>query len=215
MWYLYLDESGDLGFDFSRKRPSVFLTIAVLAIKDRETADCIRNAARRTLRNKINRGRERARELKGSSTSIEVKRYFYRQVRDCTFEIYSVTLNKRRALAELGQDASIKSRLYNFLACRVLEGIPLEMAGDLVQLVVDKSKNQFEMAEFNDYVLANLKGRIDPRVAVKIYHHDSYSDPGLSAVDLFCWGVFRKHERSDEEWYGEYRDKVIADLGYP
>ena len=30
MWYLYLDESGDLGFDFVTKRPSNFFTVTVL-----------------------------------------------------------------------------------------------------------------------------------------------------------------------------------------
>ena len=28
MWYLYLDESGDLGFDFVNKKPSRFLLYA-------------------------------------------------------------------------------------------------------------------------------------------------------------------------------------------
>lgn len=33
MWFLYLDESGDLGFDFVNKKPSKFFTIAILEIK--------------------------------------------------------------------------------------------------------------------------------------------------------------------------------------
>lgn len=33
MLYLYLDESGDLGFDFVTKKPSEFFTICVLAVK--------------------------------------------------------------------------------------------------------------------------------------------------------------------------------------
>jgi len=33
MWFLYLDESGDLGFDFVNRKPSKFFTITILAIK--------------------------------------------------------------------------------------------------------------------------------------------------------------------------------------
>jgi len=33
MWYLYLDESGDLGFDFINKKPSKFFTVTILAIR--------------------------------------------------------------------------------------------------------------------------------------------------------------------------------------
>jgi len=30
MWYLYMDESGDLGFDFVNKKPSKFFTITIV-----------------------------------------------------------------------------------------------------------------------------------------------------------------------------------------
>ena len=33
MWYLYLDESGDLGFDFVNKKPSKYFTVAILLVK--------------------------------------------------------------------------------------------------------------------------------------------------------------------------------------
>ncbi|MEK6700308.1 MAG: hypothetical protein AABZ10_14850 [Nitrospirota bacterium] len=32
MLYLYLDESGDLGFDFFAKKPSKYFTVTVLAV---------------------------------------------------------------------------------------------------------------------------------------------------------------------------------------
>lgn len=35
MWYLYLDESGDLGFDFVNKKPSKFFTVSILKEKSR------------------------------------------------------------------------------------------------------------------------------------------------------------------------------------
>jgi len=33
MWWLYLDESGDLGFDFISKKPSEYFTICILATR--------------------------------------------------------------------------------------------------------------------------------------------------------------------------------------
>jgi len=39
MWYLYLDESGDLGFDFANKRSSIFFTITILLVKGIQAAD--------------------------------------------------------------------------------------------------------------------------------------------------------------------------------
>jgi hypothetical protein len=54
MWYLYLDESGDLGFDFVNKRPSKFFTIAILAVSGIDGNRDITNAVKITIRRKLN-----------------------------------------------------------------------------------------------------------------------------------------------------------------
>jgi hypothetical protein len=36
MLFLYLDESGDLGFDFVNKKPSKFFVVTILAVKGYE-----------------------------------------------------------------------------------------------------------------------------------------------------------------------------------
>ena len=214
MWHLYLDESGDLGFDFKAKSPSRFLTITVLATSQDQTVKRIRTAVKRTLKNKVNRGKKNEQELKGSSTDIAVKRYFYRIVRDCKFGVYAVTLNKIRVLDQLVHGAEATDRLYNWVARRVLEKIPFELADGPVELIVDKLKGKGGIARFDEYLKMQLSGRLHPRIPIQIRHRNSATDPGLSAVDLFCWGVFRKHERQDEEWYREYAAKVLCDERY-
>jgi len=214
MWHLYLDESGDLGFNFRDKHPSSFLTIAVLATSHRETVDRIRVAVKRTLKNKINRKRKNEQELKGSSTTIEVKRYFYRIIKDCTFAVYAVTLNKIRVYDELRKGAQGKNRLYNYIARLVLEKIPFESAKEPIELIVDKSKGRQAMEDFNSYLQTQLASRVHPSIPINIHHRDSRAEYGLSAADLFCWGIFRKHERGDEEWFREFADKVFLDERY-
>ena len=44
MWHLYLDESGDLGFDFEQKNPSDHLTICVLATQSLAATRAIKMA---------------------------------------------------------------------------------------------------------------------------------------------------------------------------
>ena len=99
LWFLYLDESGDLGFDFDNKNPSRYFTVAILALRTSTNNRGIINAVKKTLRRTVNPKRKRKRlgiELKGSRTSLDVKKYFFRQVSGIRFGIYSVTLNKRR-----------------------------------------------------------------------------------------------------------------------
>jgi hypothetical protein len=55
MWYLYLDESGDLGFDFVNKKPSKFFTVAILAIAGQQANRKLIKSVKVVLRRKLNR----------------------------------------------------------------------------------------------------------------------------------------------------------------
>jgi hypothetical protein len=57
---VYLDESGDLGFDFSKPKTSRKFVITLLVCDGVEGADGFRKAARRTLKNKLNHKKVRA-----------------------------------------------------------------------------------------------------------------------------------------------------------
>ena len=94
MWCLYVDESGDLGFDFFAKSPSKYFTVCVLLVRGVEHNRAILSAVKQTIRRKL--PKREAAELKGARTSLEAKQYFYRLVWDTPFEVFALTLNKRR-----------------------------------------------------------------------------------------------------------------------
>lgn len=209
VWFLYLDESGDLGFDFFGKKPTRFFTVAILALRDTGNNRHLINAVKKTIRRKL-RQKTNA-ELKGSHTSFEVKRYFYSLVKPIRFGVYALTLNKRRVYEELTQK---KDRVYNFIARQVLDQVPIEKASTRVQLVIDRSKNRREIGEFNSYIVRQLQAWLDPKVPLDIYHQRSHENLGIQAADLFSWGVFRKHEGEDVKWYDVFREKVLYDDRY-
>ena len=79
---------------------------------------------------------------------------------------------------------------------------------------VDKSKGKREIKEFNEYIIQQLKGKLNPSVPLSINHLDSREDAGLQAVDLFAWGILRKYEKKDFEWFNCYEEKVRIDELY-
>jgi len=192
MLYIYLDESGDLGFDFVNKKPSKFFTITILAIRGPENNRVLIKAVKKTLARKLNRKKSVAEELKGAKTSLVIKKYLYAHVKELKFAVYALTLNKKRVYERLTKD---KERVYNYISRLVLDKIPFEMAQEQVILVLDKSKTQKQIGDFNQYIFRQLKGRLDPRVPLDIKHQDSRNYYGLQAVDLFSWGIFRKYEK--------------------
>ncbi|MEK7575694.1 MAG: DUF3800 domain-containing protein [Patescibacteria group bacterium] len=213
MWYLYLDESGDLGFDFVNKKPSKFFTVTILALSSYESNRKLIKAVKMTLRRKTSK-KEGKNELKGINTTLDVKKYFYKQVKNIRFSLYSITLNKKRIFEELTRS---KERVYNFIARQVLDEIPFEKANHIrIELIIDKSKSKPEIEEFNSYIKGNLEGRIEPKTPLDIYHWKSHENYGLQACDLFCWGIFQKYERKRMEWHDIFSkdEKIKLDSLY-
>jgi len=215
MWYLYLDESGDLGFDFVNKKPSKFFTVTILAISSRDANVKIIKAAKKTLDRKLNpRGKRKrmVQELKGTGTTIEVKKYFFEQIKNVKFGVYSMTLNKKRLFEKLTRE---KERVYNWVAKQVIDKIPFEKAdGIRVELILDKCKGKPEIEEFNSYIRSQLQARLNPNTPLDIFHWKSNENFGLQACDLFCWGIFQKHERKNLEWHDVYEKKILLDDVY-
>lgn len=209
MWYLYLDESGDLGFDFVNKKPSKFFTVSILVVRG-ENNRKLTKAVKVTLRRKF-RKKQSVEELKGSKCPLNIKKYFYKQIKDIKFSLYAITLNKIRLYERLRKD---KERVYNFIARLVLDQIPFNHADLRVDIIIDKSKTKKSIFEFNQYILRQIKSKFDPKVPLNIYHYDSKQNLGLQAVDLFCWGIFRKYERGEKQWYRVFRDRIAYDKQY-
>jgi hypothetical protein len=210
MWFLYADESGDLGFDFVNKKPSKYFTLIILALSSYSTDRQLAKAVKKTLARKLNPRNKRKRiilELKGSDTVFAVKEYFYKQVQPIKFGLYTITINKRKVIQSLME---AKERVYNYITRLVLDKIPLESnSGEGINLVMDKCKGKPEVQEFNRYIRRQLQSRIKPQTPLHINHLDSKQSAGLQACDMFCWGIFRKYERQDLEWYQLFiKDKI-------
>jgi hypothetical protein len=206
--YLYLDESGDLGFDFVNKKPSKYFVVTILVVKGHEANRCLINGVKKTLRRKLNPKNKRKRivsELKGTKTTIEVKEYFYQQVKDLDLAVYAIVLNKRRVYPSLVKQ---KSRVYNFIARTVLDQIPYGNAEQKVELTIDKSKSKPAIVEFNEYIYRQLESKIDPTVPLNIYHVNSNENCALQAVDLFSYAIFEKYERRRDQWCKIVNEKI-------
>lgn len=209
--YIYLDESGDLGFDFSKNKTTKKFVVTLLVCESQNAIKEFEKAVKRTLKNKLNRKKNKNRvvqELKGTTTTLEIKKYFYNQLKDNDWKIYTLVLNKKRVFLDL-KLKNAKSRLYNYVSRLLLEKLPLGTTFSNVRLVVDRSKNTREILDFNNYLKSQLEALLPLNTSLRIEHLTSQEMAGLQAVDLFCWGIFRKYEFNDCLWYNEFKDKII------
>jgi hypothetical protein len=212
--FIFLDESGDLGFD-PNKNNSRHFTITLLVCEDKQVQDQIKKAVKRTLKNKINHKAKKriVEEIKGTETSLEVKKYFYQRMPEKRWNIYSITVIKANVYQNLST-AQGKKKLYNYLTKKIIENIPSTEDSNSINLVVDLCKNKSERADFDQYIKSHLQNQFNLKTNISIYHEISKNDCCLQAVDLFCWGLQRKAEQQDCEWLNCFQDKVKVNLLY-
>jgi hypothetical protein len=210
---IIIDESGDLGFNFKKKKTSSKFVITLLTVNKKSDLDLIRRGVKRTLKNKIygKKGRKKkTAELKGSKTNFTVKVYFWRQISQIAFSIQTIVLNKHRVNSELRE---APDRLYNYLARFLIDKLQLQSATDL-NVIIDKSKNKLEIEDFNNYLSLHLKAVIDPKAILDIDHSLSHEEKAIQAVDMFAWGIFRKYEERDTKWYNLFKRKIAFEEVY-
>lgn len=210
---IYLDESGDLGFDFSKAKTTRKFVITLLVCEDQNTNRQLQKAISRTLK-RLNRRKSKTRrvsELKGTNTDLKIKKYFLKQIKVSGCQLYTVVLNKSRVNSAL---KGKKDKLYNFLARFVIEKLPLGEVSANVKLVVDRSKNREEIRDFNHYVENYIQGHLPLNTGLDIEHLTSQENVVSQAVDLFCWGIARKYERNDTKWYDQFRSKIKYETEY-
>lgn len=189
--FIYLDESGDLGFNFTNKGTPRYFIITLLICNHSDTVEHIKKAVKRTLKNKLQTKRHRPIELKGTETTIAVKDYFYKHLsKSDNWNLYSIILDKQKLASSLLQLPN-EHRVYNYLSKEILRKINLHNINKRLLLTIDKRKGKKGINEFNKYLSNHLEAMLPLNVAYDISHEQSHENLVLQAADLFCWGIRR------------------------
>lgn len=200
--HIFIDESGDLGLNFSSRSCSRYFVISALVCHNKISAGKISNAVKKTLKNKINTLKKKrvVHELKGRSTNLDIKRYFFAQIQKIDYwYLCSVTFNKADFLKSPNSHID-KDDLYDLLVYRLLKNINFSDI-HAINLIIDKSKNLQGMKKFDHYIKSNLQSAFPCETSFSITHEDSIKNYGLQAVDMFSYGILAKYEKNDLSWY--------------
>ena len=93
-----------------------------------------------------------------------------------------------------------------------MRSISLDESVAEVNLVVDRSKGEKGIRIFNTAIRSHIEGRLHPIVPFHIHHHESHTNAGLQAVDMFGYGFFEKYEREDTSWYEVFQQCIRREI---
>ena len=217
--FIFLDESGDLGFNFENKKPSTHFCITLLVCKEATTLTALRSVVKNALVRKLNHNKTKnfIAELKGTNTTLEVKKYFYKQLTNFVtpviydIEIYTIIFDKRDILNPITPEQN-NHKIYNFVAKEILDSVDFSAVTDQVNLYVDRCKGYQERSLFDAYIRSHLEVKLPFNIPFDIQHKQSQDLPGLQTVDLFCYGIVRKYAANDMSWYSVFSNQIKKEI---
>lgn len=199
--YIYLDESGDLGFSFSMGSTRYFTIVFALL----ENQNLLKKQVKKV---KMKYRIPANVELKGSSTSSEIKLDLLKRISKLPIEIYSITVKKSNIAQRLRTDTNI---LYNYMVGLSLGEKILQLPMDSqVIVIVDKRITSITSGfNFNEYLRYKIwfeGNRKD--IDLKIHQVDSQISYGIQGVDIITNSIFKKYESNDGQFYKIISGKV-------
>jgi hypothetical protein len=209
--HIFLDESGDLGFDFSKKGTSRHFIITVLLTRDpKRIANCIRHLKEDALQQKY----KKVPEIKFNNSPEPFRDRVIQKLAQQEIFVLAFCLNKAKIVAKLHDK---KDKVYNYVAGLLFDKI-LNAAnpGEDLVMTVDKVKvGKIQIEDFNFYLGLKLFLAGQPERKLEVIHEDSQRDRCLQAVDFICGSIFRKYEFRDMGLYNLLKGKIISEVFWP
>ncbi len=207
--YIYLDESGDLGFS---SKASKYFVIGALITKDPlKIEKCISKVRKERLPNKY----KKIHELKYHNSDNIVRRRILQCIAKTDTEIAYAVLRKRQVYENLRNKPNI---LYNFLCGSLIGNVFRKYhINSRVNVTVDRSLTNINREAFDEYVSYRAlmtKTDIFNLDLLEINHVDSAQNKCIQAVDFVSGAIARNYEREDPLFYKiiDGRVKIALDF---
>lgn len=208
MSYIFLDESGDLGFDFTKKKTSKYFVVTFLFAGNKTPIERIVK--------KIFRGFTK-KEIKTHHGILHcykekprTRQLLLNALAEKDISIIAVYLNKRKVYTRLQDEKHV---LYNYVTNILIDRvytkklIPIDQP---IKLIASRREtNKFLNQNFCNYIRNQVLNnhKLDIKVEIKT----SQEEKSLQVVDFVCWSVFRKIEHGDESYVNLIKQKIVEE----
>lgn len=206
--YIYMDESGDLGFDFTKSKTSKHFVVSFIFTTDKKPIDKIVK--------KIYKGFSK-KELKGHPGTLHAYKEkpvtrirLLRSLAEKDVHILTIRLNKQKVYTRLQDEKHV---LYNYVVNILLDRmiskklVPLDH--EICFVASKRETNKFLNENFTDYLKKQTKNNHELDIHVDI--KTPAQEKGLQVVDCVVWSFFRKYEHNDGSYAEILKSKVIEE----
>ncbi len=200
---IYLDESGDLGFNLTNSSKN--LVMAAMATADDRDLSRLPKRVRRKLNIS---GMDK--EIKFSNSSSIIRDYFLEHINVSECWIVWGAVNKRKMENKFGRD---RRALYNYLCSKVLCDMFKSVHSKNINLFIDRSPMKPGQRDELDRLIhevlkENHSGNFQPKLIVR--HLDSLNCQCLQTLDFIVGSIYQSVEHSNDRYVDQISEKIIG-----
>lgn len=207
--YIFMDESGDLGFNPNKKNSRYFIVTIVFA-KGKKPLERIVKKTHQSLRKNIKKMSGGV--LHAVKEKPATRRKLLSQLPEHGCSIMAIYLNKANVYTHLQDEKHV---LYNYVTNILLDRIMkknfIDSTEQIVLVAERRETNKFINLNFSNYLENQIKQKhkLDLSVSIKTPSEEKV----LQLVDFISWSIFRKYERKDKSYYDIFKTKLVEESG--
>lgn len=208
MAYIFLDESGDLGFDFKKKGTSKSFVVTLLFTENRRNIEKIVKKTFKSLPSKVKKKHPGCLHAVKESSKTRMK--MFSLLNQQNISIIIIFLNKKKVYTRLQDEKHV---LYNYVANILLDRIYtkklIPLHGPIQLIASQRETNKFLNNNFKQYLESQIQNNHKLQLTIEI--RPSHGDKCLQAVDFICWAAYRRIETGDSSYINIIRSKIVEE----
>ena len=206
MSYIFLDESGDLGFNFNKKSTSKFFVITFLFTNNKRPIEkAVRDMYSGPIRIKRNRG-----VLHATKERPVIRKRLLKALNEKDCYVMAIYLDKAKVYTRLKNEKQV---LYNYVTNILLDRVFTKSRvldnGKITLIASRRETNKFLNENFRNYINSQIKNRHKRELLIEIKAPSD--EKCLQAVDFVSWAIFRKYERGETSYYNLIKRKIVEE----
>lgn len=208
MSWIFLDESGDLGFDFKKKNTSKYFVISLLFITNKSPVDKIVKKIFQGFSKKEVKSHNGTLHCYKEKTSTRRKLLTLLSGKDIS--ILNIYLNKLKVFTGLQEKNHL---LYNYVTNILLDRLYTKKLVPLTEKIIlvasRRETNKFLNENFKSYLKNQMINQRKLHFEVEI--KTPKEEKCLQIVDFVSWTTYRKYEHKDPSYWKIISKKIIEE----
>ena len=206
----FLDESGDLGFNFKKKNTSKYFVISLLFVKDKSSADKIVKKIFQGFTKKEVKSHGGILHCYKEKTSTRKK--LLSKLAEKDISILNIYLDKHKVFTGLQERNHL---LYNYVTNILLDRLYTKKLVPLNEKIIliasRRETNKFLNENFKTYLENQMINKRKLKFEVEI--KTPKEEKCLQLVDFVSWSTYRKHEHKDSSYWEIISTKIVEENG--